>query len=352
MTRRTVHARVALVGTLLIAIVVALTAACSFDPSRLPVPGSFVAGETYGVKIEFSSVLNLPARAKVDFGGVRVGVLDRVQLVGNTAVAHVDISKSITLPQNTRAELRQATVLGDVYIALMPPDNPAPASLHNGDVIPLKNTVPADNVEDILRGVANLVTGGTLNTLQDTVVSFNKAFPKDPGEQDRIRRKLASVLHDLAVNQDAVDEILASTQSVTGTLIHDTPVLDRLMADGPARLDAMSGVLPNVIQLLVYLQDLGRGGDELLTPITPDLIQMLSYLTPFVGSVARADTTVQANADKLDALLRDKLIPFFGNGGPKFSVSQVHQQQGNPGADPADRADGVVSAMRTMGMLP
>ena len=114
----------------------------------------------------------------------------------------------------------------------------------------------------------------------------------------------------------------------------------------------MSAVLPNVIQLLVYLQDLGRGGDELLVPITPDLIQMLTYLTPFVGSVATADTPVQANADKLDALIRDKLIPFFGNGEPRFTVSQVHRQPGDPGVDAAQRADGVVSTMRTMGMLP
>jgi phospholipid/cholesterol/gamma-HCH transport system substrate-binding protein len=339
-------------GTLLAALVVSLTAACSLDPTRLPVPGSFVAGDTYGVKVEFSSVLNLPARAKVDFGGVRVGVLDRVQLVGTTAVAYVDISKSVTLPQNTRAELRQATVLGDIYIALMPPDNPAPTSLRNGDTIPLSNTVPADNIEDILRGVSNLVTGGTLNTLQETVVNFNKAFPKDPAEQDRIRRKLSSVLHDLAVNQDKIDDILASTQSVTSTLITESPVLDRLTADGPARLDAMSGVLPNVIQLLVYLQDLGRGGNELLVPHTLDFIQMLSYVTPIVGSIATADTTVQVNADKWNALVRDKLIPLFGNGGPKFSVSQVHQPQGRPDVDPTDSADGAVSAMRTMGMLP
>jgi hypothetical protein len=71
-----------------------------------------------------------------------------------------------------------------------------------------------------------------------------------------------------------------------------------------------------------------------------------------VGSIATADTTVQVNADKLALLIRDKLIPFFGNGGPKFSVSQVRPPQGNLGVDPADRADQAVSAMRSMGMLP
>lgn len=338
----------ALLGALLISLV----AACSLDPTRLPVPGSYVPGDKYTIKVEFSSVLNLPARAKVDFGGVRVGVLDRVKLVGSTAVAYVDVSSSVKLPQNTRAELRQATVLGDIYIALLPPESPAPSSLHDGDTIPLRNTVPADNVEDILRGVSNLVTGGDLNTLQETVINFNKAFPKDPAEQDRIRTKLTGVLHDLAANQEAIDEILSSTQNISTGLISNTGVFDRLITEGPGKLDAMSQVLPGIIELLVDFQDLGRSGAELLVPNAPDFIQMLSYITPLVGSMATADTTVPVVADKLVGLIRDKLIPFFGNGGPKFSVSEVHPPRGNPGVDPADKADQAISAMRAMGMLP
>ncbi|BBX75958.1 MlaD family protein [Mycobacterium shinjukuense] len=342
----------ALPGALIVSLTVACLGACSLDPTRLPVPGSYVPGDKYTIKVEFSSVLNLPARAKVDFGGVRVGVLDRVQLVGSTAVAYIDLANSVKLPRNTRAELRQATVLGDIYIALLPPDDPEPASLRDGDTIPLRNTVPADNVEDILRGVSNLVSGGALNTLQEAVINFNKAFPKDPAEQDRIRGKLAGILHDLAANQDTIDDILSSTEDVSRGLIANTAVLDRLITDGPGKIEAMTGVLPDIIQLLVDVQDLGRSGGELLVPNAPDFIQMLSYITPLVGSVATADTTVPVIADKLVGLIRDKLIGFFGNGGPKFIVSEVHPPRDNPGVDPADRADQAISAMRTMGMLP
>ncbi|CAM2942328.1 MlaD family protein [Mycobacterium intermedium] len=339
-------------SVLMSALVIGLTGACALDPTRLPVPGSYVPGGKFSVKIEFSSVLNLPAKAKVDYGGVRVGVLNRVELVGNTAVAYVDISDTATLPQNTRAELRQATVLGDIYIALLPPDDPAPTPLRDGDTIPLRNTTPADNVENILRGVSNLVSGGTLTTLQESLVNFNNAFPKDPSEQIRIRNKLTGVLHDLAANQATIDEILASAESVTSTLHADAAVLDSLMANGPGNINAMTGVLPDILQLLVYLQGLGRGGADLLVPHAPDFIQMLSYVTPLVGSIATADTTVPVNVDKWNALIRDKLIPFFNNGGPKFSVTQVHQPQGPPEVDPADKADQAISAMRTMGLLP
>lgn len=334
--------RRALCGALLAFVAVGPATGCSLDPTRLPVPGAYVPIDKYTIRIEFSSVLNLPARAKVDFGGVQVGVLDRVRLVGSTAVAYVDVNKSVTLPQNTRAELRQATVLGDIYIALLPSERPAPVSLRDGDVIPLRNTAPADNVEDILRSVSTLVSGGSLNTLEESVANFNKAFSKDPAELDRMRQKLAGMLHDLAANEDKIDEILSGTTSASNGLLADTAAFDRLVNEGPVRLEAMAAVLPGIVRLLVCAQDLGRYGGTLLVPNTPDLLQMLSYITPTVRTIASADTTPPVMADKLVALIRDKLIPFYSNGGPKLSVS----------VSPGTRADDTISAMRTMGILP
>ncbi|WP_205875070.1 MlaD family protein [Mycobacterium camsae] len=319
-----------------------LLSGCSLDPTRLPVPGAYVPIDKYSIKIEFSSVLNLPARAKVDLGGVQVGILDRVQLVGSTAVAYVDVDNSVKLPQNTRAELRQATVLGDIYIALLPAERPAPTQLHEGDTIPLRNTVPADNVEDILRSVSTLVSGGSLNTLEESVANFNKAFSKDPVELDRMRQKLAGMLRDLAANQDKIDEILTSTQRVSNDLLAETGAFDRLINEGPVRLRAMSAVLPGIVHLLVCAQDLGRYGGELFVPNTPDFLQMLSYITPTVRTIAAADTSLPAMTEKMVALIRDKLIPFYSNGSPRLSVS----------VDPGTRADEAISAMRTMGMLP
>lgn len=341
MTRRLKIRRLKFVVVLAF-LVVGLATGCSLDPTRLPVPGAYVPIDKYSIKIEFSSVLNLPARAKVELGGVQVGVLDRVQLVGSTAVAYIDVNKSVKLPQNTRAELRQATVLGDIYIALLPAEHPEPASLRDGDTIPLRNTVPADNIEDILRSVSTLVSGGSLNTLEESVANFNKAFSSDPAELDRMRQKLAGMLRDLAENQATVDEILASTESVSNGLLADTGAFDRLINEGPARLRGMAAVLPSIVALLVCAQDLGRYGGELLVPNTPDFLQMLSYVTPTVRTITSADTTLPMMADKIAALVRDKLIPFYSDGGPKLSVS----------VSPGTRADEAISAMRTMGMLP
>lgn len=100
---------------------VALLSACSIDPADLPIPGSYVAGDKYSLRIEFASVLNLPEKAKVIVEGVDAGVLDTVELVGSTAVATVDLSADVQLPTDTVAELRQSSILGEIYISLQPP---------------------------------------------------------------------------------------------------------------------------------------------------------------------------------------------------------------------------------------
>lgn len=340
---RSIHVFMAMLGVLL----AGLLPACSLDPTRIPVPGAYVPGNDYTIKIEFASVLNLPARAKVDSGGVQVGVLDRVDLVGSTAVAQVKIDGHAQLPQNTRAELRQATVLGDIYIALLPPATPAGAMLHDGDGIPLHQTTPPDNVEDALRSMSNLVGGGTIGTLQDTVVGLNKAFPEDPAQIDRVRQKLSGVLRDLGANQQMLDEILGSTNNITTSLAANTATFDRLVTEGPGKLEGLASVTLDIIEIIVAFQPLGQHAGELLVPVSPDIMEMLSNVAPMVASVATADTTIPVVMDKMVGLIRDKLIPFFGNGGPRFTVSRIQA----PGMDPAKQANQVIGLMQTMGLM-
>jgi virulence factor Mce-like protein len=339
---------------LLTAMAICLTAACSLDPTRLPVPGAYSPDHAHRIKIEFSSVLNLPARAKVDSGGVQIGVLDHVQLDGTTAVAYVDIAGDAKLPGNTRAELRQATPLGDVYIALLPPADRAGdiPVLRDGGTIPLRNTAPADNVEDLLRSVSNLVAGGAIGTLQSTVVNVNKAFPKNPAELTRMQQTLAGVLNDLAANQDTIDGILSSMENITTNMAANTAVFNRLVTEGPPKLEGLSAITMAILNVVGDSRDVSKLGGELTNPITGDIMQILSYLTPMVGTLATVDTTIPVLADKLIAFLHYKLLGFFRNGGPKYIVSELHPPTGHEGVDPADKADQAVQAMQSMGMLP
>ncbi len=107
------------VGVLLAAVIVC--AGCSFNPSNYVMPGTGVGGPTYRLHLEFSSLLSLPAGAEVRSNGAKVGSMRSITLTDEAAVAHIDVSEDVELPRGTRAELRQTSMLGDIYIALIPP---------------------------------------------------------------------------------------------------------------------------------------------------------------------------------------------------------------------------------------
>ncbi|WP_431233163.1 MlaD family protein [Mycolicibacterium psychrotolerans] len=348
MTRRSLRAFSALLFT----VTIGLTAACSLDPTRLPVPGAYTPRHSYDINIEFASVLNLPARAKVDSGGVQIGVLDSVRLQGTTAVTTVEIAGDTKLPVATRAELRQATPLGDIYIALLPPEDKSGPVLRDGDTIPLGNTSPADNVEDLLRSMSNLVAGGAIGTLQTTVVNVNKAFPQDPHELTRMQHTVAGVLNDLATNQDTIDQMLDGMENITSGFAANTQVFNRLVTEGPAKLQGLSAVTMAILNVVGASKDVGKLGGDLINPIAGDLMQILSYITPMIHTMATADTTIPVIADKFVALLRYKLLGWFRDGGPKYTITELHAPTGREGVDPADKANQAVEAMQTMGLVP
>lgn len=337
---------------LLFTVTIGLTAACSLDPTRLPVPGAYSPRHSYDINIEFASVLNLPARAKVDSGGVQIGVLDSVRLEGTTAVTTVEIAGDTKLPVATRAELRQATPLGDIYIALLPPEDKSGPVLRDGDTIPLGNTSPADNVEDLLRSMSNLVAGGAIGTLQTTVVNVNKAFPQDPHELTRMQHTVAGVLNDLATNQDTIDQMLDGMENITSGFAANTQVFNRLVTEGPAKLQGLSAVTMAILNVVGASKDVGKLGGDLINPIAGDLMQILSYITPMIHTMATADTTIPVIADKFVALLRYKLLGWFRDGGPKYTITELHAPTGHEGVDPADKANQAVEAMQTMGLVP
>ncbi|WP_405165291.1 MlaD family protein [Nocardia sp. NBC_01499] len=325
-----------------------LLTGCGVRATDVPIPGTYLAGDTFSIRIEFGSVLNLPDRAKVIAEGVEVGMLDRIELIGDTAVATVKLKADVQLPKSTTAELRQSTILGDIHIALEAPPNAGPPFLVNGDVIPRSRTVPAANVEDILWAMSNIVTGGRFGEMQQLVNSVNASFPTDPADLSRILAGGKNALHDLATHSDDIDRILAAAASVTTTLEANKDNVDRTLTLGPSRAAGLSDVLFGLVQLIIDGGELARYVGDLALPVRGDLHDVISILAPAALTIASADTTVPMNVDTMNKLLRDKLIPFF-SAPPNIRVQRVTSDA--VAADASARSDEMIQVLRSIGMV-
>ncbi|WP_051186801.1 MlaD family protein [Nocardia tenerifensis] len=325
-----------------------LLSGCGLRATDIPIPGTYLAGDTFAIRIEFGSVLNLPDRAKVVAEGVEVGMLDRIELIGDTAVATVDLKADVRLPKTATAELRQSTILGDIHIALQSPPNAGPPFLTDGDVIPRSRTLPAANVEDILRALSNIVTGGRFGEMQELIANVNAAFPSDPADVARIMVGGRNALHDLATHSAELDRILAAAASVTTTLEANKDNVDRALVLGPSRAAGLSDVLFGLVQLIIDGGELAVHVGDLALPIRGDLHDIIGVLAPAALTIASSDTTVPRNVDTVNRLLREKLIPFF-SAPPNIRVQRVTAEA--IAADAAARSDEMITVLRSIGMV-
>jgi phospholipid/cholesterol/gamma-HCH transport system substrate-binding protein len=199
-----------------LACVIALSSCASINVSSLPQPGNSYSGG-YDIVIEFSNALNLPDRAKVVMDGTTVGVVTKVALSSDAADVTSRIAPAVAVPSNIQAVLQQDTVLGDTYVALQRPhDQAAAPALHAGGRIPLAQTTSPPQLEDTIANMANFVSSGSIQRIQNTIIHIDSVQP--PGGQAAIHRmasQVAADLGDLSDNMNLVDHWL---NGVSGTV--------------------------------------------------------------------------------------------------------------------------------------
>ncbi len=203
------------------AIASALTvSSCSaINVNMFPQPGNDYS-DGYDIILEFENVLNLPDRAKVVMAGTEVGTVTKVAVESSQVDVTAQIDPSVAVPANARAALEQATILGDIYVTLDPPDNePAAPPLQPGAKIALAQTTSPPQLEDTLAHLADFVGSGSIQRLQNTVIEINRITPPQPELRDLASR----VTTDLRVVSDNIDSVdyLLNGASQTASILNE-----------------------------------------------------------------------------------------------------------------------------------
>ncbi|WP_328391426.1 MlaD family protein [Nocardia sp. NBC_00416] len=325
---------------------------CAFDPSEVPVPGAAVAGDSYRLRIEFTNVLNLPARAKVIANGAQVGNVTGVEVVPGDAsgpgyvTVDIEVDSSVELPTTTVAELRQNTVLGDIHIALTTPPDGYGALLRPGDTITRDHTRPPVQLEDTMAAIAFFVNSGSVGQLQDIVNRVNSVLPRDPAQTQRIAQVLATDAVDLAAHLDQVDLLLHGVASNAEVMHGIQDELDNILR--PESVEQMNAATESIAGVTEIFSGLGPVGQSLawLTPLAQSGGAAAAAFVP-LATGGPLDLRQPSNLNLLVALLRDKVIPFVENG-PQVNIRGV--RTGNTlSAD--DQVNRIIETLRMIGAV-
>ncbi len=171
----------------------------------------------YELTAVFGNALNLPANAKVKLAGADIGQVETMVARNYTAVTTLRILDGVQLPQGSTAELRSATPLGDVFVAIKPPTPIAADAvlLRDGDTIDLDSTTAAATVESLLSSAAVMVNGGAVRNLTNIINGAGKAT----GDQGKAFGDLiAKTNHTLGTLNARSDQISTALTETSGLL--------------------------------------------------------------------------------------------------------------------------------------
>jgi virulence factor Mce-like protein len=213
-----------------------LLAGCATGLDSLPLPAPGQAGDRITVTAVFTNALNLPAKAKVKLNGADIGAVESIRAQDYTAHVTMRISADAPLHAGATAELRSATPLGDVFVAIRPDPHQAPDAppLRDGDTITLNSTSAAATIEDALGSAALLVNGGAIRRLVTVVNGTGSAVGGRGEKVAALLEQTNTLLSRLNARSAQIEGALRSTSDLAAALSARQDTLNEaISAAGP-----------------------------------------------------------------------------------------------------------------------
>lgn len=215
----------------------AVLSGCGPGLESLPLAGPSAGEDTYSLTAEFSNALNLPARAKVRLDGADVGEVESIQARNFTAYVTMRIHSGVQFQVGSTVELRSATPLGDLFVAIRPAADPAPDGeiLRNGDTFPIDSTTGGATVEEVLGSAALLVNGGVIKNATALLNGAGAAIGDRGDTLASLLRQSSDILARLNSRSTEIKSALQSTSELATALVaRDDSFNTALSAAGPA----------------------------------------------------------------------------------------------------------------------
>jgi phospholipid/cholesterol/gamma-HCH transport system substrate-binding protein len=282
---------------------------------RLP----FISKPQFTINAEFSTAQAVtPGQGQtVRVSGVQIGTLTGVSLKNGYAIVKMSIDKKYkgVIHTNATAFLRPKTGLQDMFVELNPGNGSAPV-VKQGYTIPLTNTAPEVNVDEILSSIdadtrqyLQLLVNGAgqgLNGRGGELAQVLERF--EPTHQDLARLNSAVAVRgaDLAHLVNALrrlNDALLTKQAQIGQLIVSSSQVFRATASEEANIQRSIADLPATLaqtrttlaQVQTFAQELGPTAAKLI---------------PAARALPAANNALAALAKPSTPILKNQIRPF------------------------------------------
>jgi phospholipid/cholesterol/gamma-HCH transport system substrate-binding protein len=244
---------------------------------------------------EFSAVFTdaseVVARNDVRLNDVIVGKITGVDLDDLHARVEFSVDPDVDLPEGTRAELRQVSLLGEQYLALIPEGD---GQLEEGTEIPLERTRRATDFEELVGAGGEITAGLSVARINQLVAGFGKAFGDDPerlGELIDATADVSRTFNDAAPDLEAtIDRV----EQMAARMAPESAEMADTLDDLAAGMEALGSHSADLSTFTTSLADFGERMATLLTTnearLTRGLPHLRQVLTEVSGSLGDVET--------------------------------------------------------------
>lgn len=307
--------------------VVFLCVGCSTSGlADLPLPAPGLGAGGYRLTAIFANALNLPERAKVKLAGADIGEVESMAARDFSAVTTLRIRHDVTLAVGSTAQLRTATPLGDVFVAIAPPEQSSGGMLSDGDTIPIDRTGAAATVESVLSSAAILVNGGAVHNLTNVVNGTGRAAGQDgqafgrmigksnellgklnarSGQLDAAMTETAQLAEALDGKSDELAEVLHAAAPATATLRDNADQISNLVlllgdtASELSKFPSVAGTDASGRSVVADANAISRSWNDVVLDPETSLLALNRLYAPFIKITAGSAISGSAGIDRL-----------------------------------------------------
>jgi phospholipid/cholesterol/gamma-HCH transport system substrate-binding protein len=256
----------------------------------LPLPGGAGTGDdSYTVTAEFADVLDLVPQSSVKVNQVTVGTVEDIQVTGWTATVRLRLPRSVVLPDNATAELKQTSLLGEKYVALAAPTDVAPEGrLGEGDRIPLSRTSRNPEVEEVLGAMSLLLNGGGVAQLKTIETELNNAMRGRTGDIRDLVGQLGTFVGGLDTQKGEIVRAIDSIDRLSKTLADNQAKIAAALDELPKGLKILADQRRQLTAMLTALSNLGEVGTRVIRGSRADLEANLRAISPILRQLNKA----------------------------------------------------------------
>jgi phospholipid/cholesterol/gamma-HCH transport system substrate-binding protein len=267
----------------------------------LPLPGGAATGsDAYRVTVDFADVLDLVPQSSVKVNDVTVGAVDAIRLVGWHARVTLRLKKSVHLPDNAVAELRQTSLLGEKFVSLSPPTTEPPQGrLGDGDTIPLQRSGRNPEVEEVLSALSLVLNGGGVAQLKTINVELTRAMAGHEEDIQGAVRQLDTFVGGLDADKSEVVRALDGLDRLSARLAAQKRDIATAIDDLGPGLKVLADQRAQLTRMLTALSDLGRVGTRVISASKADTLANLRALQPILTKLAEAGANLPGALEML-----------------------------------------------------